>query len=205
MPVFVPEVPKRAPVPVSSSLGERAWSYLPRYVRSVDDGTARLVLDSVGATVADSVDVLTRPSVQVDPAATPFKRLPWLAAMAGVDISGVPDGSLRGWLADPDNYFRGNVETIRRRVGLTLTGARQVMIVCPHLGDPMRIFVRTLAAETPDPDATLAAIRAEVPAWLAITAEVDAAGVTYNALAALYPTYGAMTATGKTYDELQEL
>ena len=205
MPVFVPEVPKRAPVPVASSLGERAWSYLPRYVRSVDDGTARLVLDSVGATVADSVDVLTRPSVQVDPAAAPFERLPWLAAMAGVDVSGVPDGSLRSWLADPDNYYRGNVETIRRRVGLTLTGARQVMIVCPHLGDPWRIFVRTLAAETPDPTATLAAIRAEVPAWLAITAEVDAAGLTYNALAALYPTYDAMTSTGKTYDELQEL
>lgn len=205
MAVIVPDPPRPAPVPVASSLGERAWSYLPYYVRSTDDGTARLVLDSVGATVALPVDILTRPSVQVDPAAAPFDRLPWLAAMAGIDVEGVPNEALRSWLADPDNTYRGNVETIRRRVGLTLTGSKQVTIACPYLGDPMHVYVRTLDSETPDATATAAAIRAEVPAWLRITVEVGLIGATYNSLAADYADYDEMTDDGKTYIELQEL
>ena len=188
-----------------STLGAAAYDYLPRYVRQSDDGTVALVLDSVGATVQLPVDVITDPAMMTDPQAAPFDQLPRLAALAGIDVTSVPDSSLRSWLADPDNYYRGNLTTIRRRVGLTLTGARQVLLRCPYLGDPMQIFVGTLAAETPDPAATLAAIRAEVPAWLAITAEVDMEGVTYDALGALYETYDDMTVTGKTYNELQEL
>ena len=204
MPLIVPPPAPTPAVEVASSLGARAWDYLPAYVRGLDDGTVRLVLDSVGATVQPSVDVLTQPSAQVDPATTPFERLPWLAALAGVDITSVPQESLRSWLADPDNYYRGNVTTIKRRVGLTLTGGKSVLIACPYLGDPMQIYVGTLAAETPDADATLAAIEAEVPAWLQLTAEVDLVGKTYSALAATYATYAVLTATGKTYQELSQ-
>lgn len=185
-------------------LGGSAFDRLPRYVRGSDDGTVRLLLDALGATVQPSVDLLTAPAVQADPQLVAFDRLPWLAALAGIDIAGVPNSALRSWLADPDNTFRGNRETIKRRVGLTLTGAKQVVLACPYLGDPMRIYVGTLAAETPDSAATLAAIRAEVPAWLRITAETNLAGLTYSALAAEYPLYSDMTATGKTYEQLSQ-
>lgn len=202
---IVPDpIPPRPAVPLASDLGALAFAALPEVVRDSDDGTVALVLDAVGAVVQKSVDVLTAPQSWLDPATCPREELPRLAAMAGIDIDGIPESALRGWLADPANYYRGNPDTIRRRVGLTLTGGKSVLLACPYLGDPWRIYVGTLAAETPDSTATLAAIRAEVPAWLRTTAETDLTGKTYAALAATYPTYAAMTATGKTYQELSQ-
>lgn len=187
-----------------STLSDIAFAALPEFVRHSDDGTIAALLHAIGATVQTSVDFLVKPGVQVDPALTPHDRLGWLSALAGVDTSAVPVASLRSWLADSDNYYRGNIETIVRRVGLTLTGGKSVTIACPYQGDPWRIYVGTLAAETPDPAATTAAIRAEVPAWLRLTADVALVGKTYDALAATYPTYDAMTATGKTYEQLSQ-
>ncbi len=205
MPFIVadPAPPPLAPV-LPSPLTDMTWSNLPEYVREADDGTLLSYLGSAASQSDKVMTFLSDPVLSTDPARCTFDRIEWLAALAGVDISSVPTAERRSWLMDPDNRLRGNVETIRRRVGVTLTGARQVWVASPHLGDPDRIYVLTLAAETPDADATLAAIRAEIPAWMQLTAEVAAGGITYNALAALYPTYDDMTSTGKTYHELTE-
>jgi hypothetical protein len=203
MPVWTPEPPPPPPVALTdTTLVDLAYDYLPEYVRESDDGTLYDLLAAPCGQADATMAFIADPVATVDPGRTPWERVPWLAAISGVDIESVPLAERRAWLLDPANYYRGSLDAIRRRVGVTLTGARQVTVVCPYLGDPLAIYVRTLASETPDPDATVAAIRAEVPAWLVLTTEVGAVGMTYNALGAEYPTYDDMTATAKTYSEL---
>lgn len=199
MPVLTPEPTAPLPVVQPSGLGARAWGFLPGYVREADDGTTRAVLDAWGSPVEALVQLLADPGLWTDPERTPFERLPWLAAVSGVDLTGVPSSMWREWIADPRNRFRGNLDTLVRRVALTLTGGRQVEVVCPYLGSPWRMYVGTLTSETPDEAATAAAINAEAPAWLRVTFEARSGGLTYDGLAARYPNYDDMTSTGKTY------
>ena len=203
MPFIVADPPAVA-VSTPTALSDLIWAYLPRYMKTTDDGTLRALVDALALPVADQVQVLTDPAYSADEYAIPFARLPWLAAMASIDLTAIPDARKRAVVADPDYRYRGSATAIRKRVGETLTGAKQVQIICPYTGDPDAILVRTYAAETPDATVTEAAIRAEVPAWMELTADVAAAGIDYDELASRYATYDDMTTTGKTYDELSQ-
>jgi hypothetical protein len=204
MPIIVaPVVP--TPVIVPTSFGDFAWDYLPAYIPAADNGTVRALLDSLAAPVVGLVDVLTDPATTADPYSTPFNRVAWLAAMAGIDISTVAsEDRKRAVIGDADWRYRGAVAAIRTRVAETLTGAKNVEIVTNYGGDPDAISVTTFASQTPDPTATEAAIRAEIPAWMAATIVTDAAGQSYANLAADYADYGTMTATSKTYGTLSQ-
>ncbi len=203
MPFIVP-TPTGTATATPTVLSDLIWDYLPGYMKSSDDGTLRALVDAIALPVASQVQLLSDPAYSADEYTAPFDRLAWLAAMAGVDLSTIPDSRKRAVLADPDYRYRGSETAIRKRVGETLTGAKQVQIVCPLSGDPDAILVRTYAVETPDPAATEAAIRAEVPAWMELTVYVAAAGIDYDTLGSRYATYDDMTATGKTYDELSQ-
>ena len=204
MPIIVaPIIP--TPVVVQSALGDAAWDYLPQYIPDADDGTVRALLDSLAAPVVGLVDVLTDPATTADPYSTPFDRVAWLAAMAGIDISTVAsDARKRAVIGDAAWRYRGTVQAIRTRVAETLTGAKNVEIVTNYGGDPDAISVTTFASQTPDEAATEAAIRAEIPAWMEATIVTDAAGQSYANLAADYADYGTMTATSKTYGTLSQ-
>ena len=204
MPIIVaPIIP--TPVVVQSALGDAAWDYLPQYIPDADDGTVRALLDSLAAPVVGLVDVLTDADTTADPYSTPFDRVAWLAAMAGIDISTVAsDARKRAVIGDASWRYRGTVQAIRTRVAETLTGAKNVEIVTNYGGDPDAISVTTFASQTPDPTATEAAIRAEIPAWMEATIVTNAAGQSYANLAADYATYGTMTATSKTYGTLSQ-
>lgn len=204
MPAIVPAKPAPTPVPVVSQVGALAWDALPDYVKRSDDGTVRTLLAAIGAPVEVLATMLQDWRAWTDPDHVPFDRAGWLAAFTGLDLTDVPNDMRREALGDLTLRAHGTEEALRARVRLTLTGARQVTITCPYQGDANHVYVRTLADETPRPWVTLAATRAEVPAWKRLTAEVGAAGgKTYNALGADYPTYDAMTSTGKTYAELE--
>ena len=204
MPIIVaPIIP--TPVVVQSALGDAAWDYLPQYIPDADDGTVRALLDSLAAPVVGLVDVLTDADTTADPYSTPFDRVAWLAAMAGIDISTVAsDARKRAVIGDAAWRYRGTVQAIRTRVAETLTGAKNVEIVTNYGGDPDAISVTTFASQTPDEAATEAAIRAEIPAWMEATIVTNAAGQSYANLAADYATYGTMTATSKTYGTLSQ-
>ena len=204
MPIIVaPIIP--TPVVVQSALGDAAWDYLPQYIPDADNGTVRALLDSLAAPVVGLVDVLTDADTTADPYSTPFDRVAWLAAMAGIDISTVAsDARKRAVIGDASWRYRGTVQAIRTRVAETLTGAKNVEIVTNYGGDPDAISVTTFASQTPDPTATEAAIRAEIPAWMEATIVTNAAGQSYANLAADYATYGTMTATSKTYGTLSQ-
>ena len=204
MPIIVaPIIP--TPVVVQSALGDAAWDYLPQYIPDADDGTVRALLDSLAAPVVGLVDVLTDADTTADPYSTPFDRVAWLAAMAGIDISTVAsDARKRAVIGDAAWRYRGTVQAIRTRVAETLTGAKSVDIVTNYGGDPDAISVTTFASQTPDEAATEAAIRAEIPAWMEATIVTNAAGQSYANLAADYADYGTMTATSKTYGTLSQ-
>ena len=204
MPIIVaPIIP--TPVVVQSALGDAAWDYLPQYIPDADDGTVRALLDSLAAPVVGLVDVLTDADTTADPYSTPFDRVAWLAAMAGIDISTVAsDARKRAVIGDAAWRYRGTVQAIRTRVAETLTGAKNIEIVTNYGGDPDAISVTTFASQTPDEAATEAAIRAEIPAWMEATIVTNAAGQSYANLAADYATYGTMTATSKTYGTLSQ-
>lgn len=204
MPIPVPTPTPTPAAAVVSPLGGTAWDYLPQYVTDADDGTLRAVLDALGAPVASAVSTLQDAAYTADEYTTPFTRIGWLAAMAGVDLTGVADSRKRAIVADASWRFRGCVDAIRARVGETLTGAKDVEIVTNYLGDPDRISVTTFASQTPDPTATEAAIRAEIPAWMRATIVTNAAGQSYSNMAADYATYGVMAATNKTYGTLSQ-
>ena len=204
MPIIVaPIIP--TPVVVQSALGDAAWDYLPQYIPDADDGTVRALLDSLAAPVVGLVDVLTDAATTADPSTTQFGRIPWLAAMAGIDISTVAsEDRKRAVIGDAAWRYRGTVQAIRTRVAETLTGAKSVDIVTNYGGDPDAISVTTFASQTPDPTATEAAIRAEIPAWMEATIVTNAAGQSYANLAVDYADYGTMTATSKTYGTLSQ-
>ena len=204
MPIIVaPVVP--TPVIVPTLFGDFAWDYLPQYIPDADDGTVRALLDSLGAPVAGLTAALTDSATTADPLSTPFDRVAWLAAMAGIDISTVAsDARKRAVIGDASWRYRGTVQAIRTRVAETLTGAKSVDIVTNYGGDPDAISVTTFASQTPDEAATEAAIRAEIPAWMEATIVTNAAGQSYANLAADYADYGTMTATSKTYGTLSQ-
>lgn len=203
MPFIVP-TPTGTATATPTVLSDLIWAYLPGYMKSSDDGTLRALVDALALPVADRVLLLSDPDYSSDEHTIPFDRLGWLAAMAGVDVSSIPDDRKRAVIADPDYRYRGSLTAIRKRVGETLTGAKSVEITCPLSGDPDAISVTTFASQTPDPTATEAAIRAEIPAWMAATIVTNAAGQSYANLAADYATYGVMTATGKSYGTLSQ-
>lgn len=205
MPALAPEPVAPVPVPVVSQLGALAFDALPGYMRRSDDGTLAGLMAAIGVPVEALASLLQNWRAWTDPEVVAFDRMGWLAAFTGLDLTGVAAADRRSAVSNPVLRAHGTEAAIRARVALTLTGARQVMITCPYQGDPDHVYVRTLADETPNPAATLLAIRAEVPAWKRLTAEVAAAGgLTYNALGAKYATYDAMTATGKTNAQLAQ-
>jgi len=203
MPFIVP-TPSSTGTSTPTVLADLIWAYLPGYMKSSDDGTLRALADALALPVAGQVQVLSDPAYSADEYTIPFDRLGWLAAMAGVDVSTIPDDRKRAVVADPDYRYRGSATAIRKRVGETLTGAKSVEIACPLSGDPDAISVTTFASQTPDAAVTEAAIRAEIPAWMAATIVTNAAGQSYANLAADYATYGDMTATGKSYGTLSQ-
>ncbi len=197
--------PSAPPVP-PGPFGQSAWDLLPEFMRQADErqGYPLLAyLSSVADLVQPTVDLLAMVD-PADPAITPPGMLGFFAALAGVDIEGIPGGDLRAFISSQVGRARGSVAAIQSRVGLTLTGSKWVQIECPYLGDPWAIRVTTRTAQTPDPSATAAAAALEVPAWLALsTAQVD--GMTYAELDAEYGTYADMEAGGLTYGELSSL
>lgn len=188
---------------VGASGGDRlvdlAADWLPGFVVDADDGTLYELLDCVCAQVDADVAALTSAGAWFDPAAAPADRLPLLAAIAGVDLAGVPPGGFRDRIADPRWRVRGAKDVLTERVRATLTGGQHVSVTVTAT----TLTVHTFTSETPDVARTKAVAAAEAPAHLVVSVSTTA-GMTYDELAAKYATYDMMHATGKTYRQLTE-
>jgi hypothetical protein len=173
--------------------------WLPEFVIDADDGTLYELLDCICSQVGSSLAALRSSGSWFDPAVASPDRLPLLAAIAGVDLAGVPPSQVRQRIVDPRWRSRGAVDVLTERVRATLTGGQHVTVTTTAT----TLTIHTFTAETPDAALTAAVARAEAPAHLVVTVSTTA-GMTYDELAARYPTYAALHATGKTYRQLTE-
>lgn len=184
------------------TLAADTWDALPAYVRAADEAGGLILRTWLGALpdqVQPSIDWLTS-GAALNPGTCPPVMVPFVAALAGVDLTGIPVANWRAFIAS-GSRARGSVAAVAARVAMTLTGAAQVTITNPSLNT---IAVRTMAGDTPDTTATAAAARAELPAWVVLDF-ATVGGIDYATLTSRYSTYSALAATGYTYAQLSAL
>jgi hypothetical protein len=202
---------------------DAAWTVLA-FTAAISTGLdpARALLDA-----SDPDTSVSGTCEPVNPARADRRFLPWLGWLVGIDTSTLPAGDVRAALAAAAvTQRRGSVDAIAAAVRRTLTGSRDVAVIAkpadpditpwaydtanPYdsarrydggVTDPYLIVVITKAAQTPDEPATLAAALTEKPAGMNLELRALTAA-TYNDLSSRYGTYSAMTATGRTYDDL---
>lgn len=190
---------------MAGALAVDAWGRLPRFMQADDEG-AGLGLQTWLAGILDqlqgSADVIGAGAALGDPATCPGWLLSWLATLGGVDPTLLPsdEGALRAAIATLADKQRGTEAAIAERVGLILTGTREVAIDYPVPGESIR--VTTWSEDTPTPAGVIAAAVIETPAWLIVGVQL-AEGALYSTWTTRYATYAAMTATGKTYGQLK--
>ncbi len=105
----------------------------------------------------------------LSPADAPSWVLAWLAQFAGVRLTpGATEEQQREQITSPPAFERGTAAAMTAAARGTLTGTQQVRFYERNPG-PYDLLVRTSTAETPDPAATLAALRSQKPAGLILT------------------------------------
>lgn len=68
-----------------------------------------------------------------DPTSTPWRWLPWLAAITGVDVAGVPPARLRAWLAAPLRRSGGTLDAMLEAVAWYTTAGTEPVVTRPSL------------------------------------------------------------------------
>lgn len=141
-------------------------------------------------------------SILVDIDRAPADAYGFLGQFVGVQLLvGLDDVSQNLRIRTTSGQRRGTPDAIKGAAQQLLTGTRRVDLF-ERESSPYRLRVRTFAAETPNPTAVAAALAAEKPAGLVLVYDY-APGMTYAELQTTYgPTYGAMTATGRSYANL---
>ncbi len=102
-------------------------------------------------------------AVMVDVETAPGYALPWLAAHAGVKLTkGATEDVQRDEVRRRSGVARGRPASMIAKAKTTLTGTQEVRLT-ERAGSAWQIVVHTRVDETPDPDATLAALMSEKP------------------------------------------
>lgn len=195
------------------SASDQVWRLLPDYMRDADVsgvlrayvGGAAVGLDRAAAFLAmvDPATSVSGTCEPVNPAAAPRAWLPWLGWLLGIDVSAIPDAEVRATIAAATGaHRRGSVGAIKSAVQRTLTGGRSCRVHYNLSGtEPYLITVVTVAAQTPDPAASLAAALTEKPAGIDLLLEV-VTGSTWDELAGAYPTWNDVPAALPTWDDV---
>ena len=195
-----------------------AWSRLPDYVTTADDGTLQAWLAGIAGqldpalAILDMADPATSVSASCEIAsATHAPRsadpsanwLGWLGWLVGIDTSALPEGDVRDAIANAiTTQRRGSAGAIRQAVQRSLTGGRSCRVYHNVSGtDPYLISVVTVYAETPDEADTLAAAWSEKPAGCDLELIVISGSI-YAELTAGYATYADTAAAFDTYADM---
>lgn len=149
------------------------------------DVVASMVLEKVDDYFAERSDELPGWRRLLDPENAPAEVLPYLAQFAGVVLEpALTVAQQRQKIATPEGFLRGTPAALIEATKRTLTGAQDVVLLERYTGDAYQLAVRTQVDQTPDADATLAAILTQKPIGIVLDyaaivgetlAEVDAA------------------------------
>lgn len=108
-----------------------------------------------------------------DPALVPIDLIGYSGQYVGVTIpEGTPEASARALLTDVAGWKRGRPDSIIAAAKMHLVGDKEVVLVERYNGSAYQLYVGTYYAETPDPVATEADIRASIPAGIILTYEL---------------------------------
>jgi len=105
-------------------------------------------------------------SLLVDATRVPDVAIPWLGQFVGIRVTtGLTAAQQKEQLVGLGNWKRGTVAALKAAPQPLLTGT-QTVIVKERDTSPYHLLVYTLAAETPDQNAVLAALLSQKPAGL---------------------------------------
>lgn len=150
---------------------DRAWAALNLCAALVGAG-----IDQVHLYVTEKEDGTPGWGIALDPENVPLEALPWLAQFDGAVLTPqMSEAEQRQAIAQPEAMRRGTLAAITQVAKRRLTGSQTLLIDERYQGFGYRLRIRTLASETPDPEATEEEIRREqkpigiVLTYLAIT------------------------------------
>ena len=142
-----------------------------------DDGSLSIYLSGIGDVLFQQVDDWASDtddgepgySLLIDPTRCPVEAIPWLAQFVGATITtGLSEANQRSQLTALGNWKRGTADSIKLGLQPLLTGGQTVQIK-ERDTSPYHFQVLTLASETADQAAVVAAINRLKPAGLQFT------------------------------------
>lgn len=139
----------------------------------------------------------------LNPDLAPDWALPWVAQLVGIRLpANLAADEARVFIKDARGFRRGTRASIYAGAAYWLTGDKTMYFRERDAGDPYALEVVTIASETPDPDAVLAALIAQKPAGLILRYRqvvgwdyeaLTDTGKTYAVVATEFATYAALT------------
>jgi hypothetical protein len=137
----------------------------------------------------------------VDADRAPEEWIPWGMQFSGVRArAGLDTDTQRARWKSTDGFRRGTPGAIVGAAQQYLIGTKTVYLVERH-GSRYRYTVTTVAAETPNPAAVLAALKEQKPYGF-VMAHAMTTGVNYNALRDTHSNYSTIKAKYSTYAEV---
>ncbi len=212
-----PSSPPLAPPPDDGGLlWELFYESLGFHVEDDLSGDLRRYIEGLCAPLQDTFD-LVRPrpgmagwAILLDPDLCPAWALPFPAMLVGVEITPeMSEEQIRNEIRQPTGWKRGQTESIRigtrRTLRPVVEGEELFVIVRPRTPEPGRHFIRTLTAQTPEPDRTEWLLEHKLtPAW----ERVDYAAISGQAFADLtgskYTTFGPLREALDDFRDLTE-
>lgn len=217
MPIVL-EPPESPPLPPAKDDGSNLWELVYHSLGfHVEDDPAtgfqlRKLCEALCAPYQDVYDLVRERDDQpapfallLDPDACPAKWLPYLAQYVGViPTPEMSEEQLRDEIREPTGWRRGQPEAIRIAARRTLTGSQRV-IIRTRTPAPGNHYIRTLAAETPNPERTRQVLRENVPAWELLNYDAIS-GLALEDLEAAWPaSLEELESVGTTLAQIEEL
>ncbi len=196
--------------PVVSPITEEIYAALGPWARQ-DTADARwdllTMIESFGVILQEIEDIIRDTdagpgwSIVMDADRAPVGWIPWGMQFMGVrPRAGLSDAAQRARWKSTDGINRGKPSALVGAAQQYLTGAKTVYLVERH-GSPYRLTVSTVAAETANPTAVLAALMEQKPAGIILVHSLIT-GANYNALRDTHSSYTAVKAKFATYTEV---
>lgn len=154
------------PRPEASQAAEELYSALDPAFTVADEANDWTALKICMAIVAGKLDLLWEYliddvtdlpawSILLDPERCPDEALPWLAQFDGAVLTPEMDAEARrNAIQVPEAFSRGRLASLEAVAKRRLTGTKTILVTERYTGNPWRLRVETIEAETPDPEGT---------------------------------------------------
>jgi len=169
-------------------------------------GALARMCDQIETYARDTDDGKPGWSILLDVDRCPTEALGWLAQFVGVKLNPVlSDADQRARIRSTDGFKRGTIGAMVGAAQQFLTGSKTVYVkerdssVSSVLGGAYGLTILTLASETPDSAAVLAALQSQKPAGV-ILAYNTVTGMTWQLVNTTYASWNAVKTAFVTWN-----